>query len=49
MNKEFIPYEHGYEGDNCVTCCGKCNMMKNKYSHDDFILHIKSIINNLNL
>jgi len=39
----------GYEGDNCVTCCGKCNMMKNKYSHDDFILHIKSIINNLNL
>lgn len=39
----------GYEGNNCVTCCGKCNMMKNKYSHDDFILHIKSIINNLNL
>jgi hypothetical protein len=39
----------GYESDNCVTCCGKCNMMKNKYSHDEFIQHIQSIINNLKL
>jgi hypothetical protein len=39
----------GYEFDNCVTSCGKCNIMKNKLSHDDFIEHIKSIKNNLNL
>jgi hypothetical protein len=39
----------GYKSNNCVACCGKCNMMKNKWSHDDFLNHIKSIINNLNL
>jgi hypothetical protein len=39
----------GYKSDNCVTCCGKCNIMKNKYSHDEFIQHIQSIINNLKL
>ena len=37
----------GYEYDNCVTCCGRCNIMKNKWSHDEFISHIKNIINNL--
>lgn len=37
----------GYVNDNCVTCCGKCNMIKNKYSHDDFLQHIKLIIKNL--
>jgi hypothetical protein len=41
--------ELGYEFENCVTCCGKCNVMKNKWSHDDFINHIKTIINNSNL
>jgi hypothetical protein len=39
----------GYLDDNCVTCCGKCNMIKNKYSHDDFLQHLKSIIKNLKL
>ena len=39
----------GYIEDNCVSCCGKCNMMKNKWSHDDFIDHLLKITNNLNL
>jgi len=39
----------GYNEKNCVTCCGRCNMMKNKFSYNDFINHIKNIINNLKL
>jgi hypothetical protein len=27
----------GYLLDNCKSCCGDCNFMKNKYSYDDFI------------
>jgi hypothetical protein len=38
-----------YTEDNSVSCCGKCNVMKNKWSHDDFVSHITKIINNLNI
>ena len=34
-----------YTESNCVPCCGKCNIMKNKWSHDDFLSHITKIIN----
>jgi hypothetical protein len=37
-----------YTESNCVPCCGKCNIMKNKWSHDDFLSHITKIINNFN-
>jgi hypothetical protein len=37
-----------YIENNCVSCCGKCNIMKNKWSHDDFLSHITKIINNFN-
>jgi hypothetical protein len=39
----------GYDESNCVSCCAKCNMMKNKWSHNDFIDHLLKITNNLNL
>lgn len=29
----------GYSKDNCVACCGLCNMTKgNRYSHEEFVL-----------
>lgn len=34
----------GYVEGNIVTCCGRCNMMKNNMSIDDFFSHIKKII-----
>lgn len=33
----------GYLKENCVSCCGKCNMMKMKLSKEDFLSHIKKI------
>lgn len=37
----------GYEINNVVSCCGKCNMMKWNLKQDDFINHIVSIYNNI--
>lgn len=34
----------GYTIDNCVSCCGKCNMMKKNLSKLDFIEHCKKIV-----
>jgi hypothetical protein len=34
----------GYEGSNCVPCCGVCNKMKGALSHDEFLSHIQRII-----
>lgn len=34
----------GYEIDNCVPCCTKCNMMKQAHSPSDFLSHIQKII-----
>ena len=55
VKEEFICYngvdrvdnDTGYEIDNCVPCCGKCNIMKNNNSKEDFINHIKNILLNL--
>lgn len=33
----------GYVINNIVTCCSKCNLMKNIYSVDDFLNHVYKI------
>ena len=33
----------GYSIENCVSCCGQCNRMKNKYTKESFLLKIKLI------
>jgi len=33
----------GYTKENSVSCCKLCNYMKNNYSVDDFLAHIKKI------
>lgn len=37
----------GYVLDNCVTCCTECNYLKGWRDHDEFILVIKSIYENI--
>ena len=37
----------GYTLANVVPCCWKCNRMKAAYSQEEFLDHIKQIINNL--
>lgn len=39
----------GYEIENIVPCCSVCNMKKNVTHHDDFLLWIKKIHDNLGL
>jgi len=39
----------GYELDNCVPCCSKCNKMKLNLSLSDFFSHIKQIYEHLDL
>lgn len=39
----------GYEIDNCVSCCTKCNFLKRDYSYEDFTDIIKKIATNLKL
>ncbi|UVX70479.1 MAG: type II restriction endonuclease [Bacteriophage sp.] len=36
----------GYSMNNCVPCCKMCNIMKNKFSEEEFIDKVKSIYNN---
>lgn len=38
-----------YNIENCVSCCGKCNIMKNNTSLEDFKTKIIQIYNNLKL
>jgi len=33
----------GYELDNVVPCCGRCNRAKNAYNRDDFLLWIEKV------
>lgn len=40
-----IDSSKGYTIDNCVSCCSKCNMMKNIYTKDEFLNHITKIFN----
>ena len=37
----------GYELNNVVTCCGKCNIMKNDNNKDEFINHLRKIVGNI--
>ena len=37
----------GYEENNCVPCCKKCNRSKDVMSKNDFIAWIKDVYNNL--
>lgn len=34
----------GYLSANCVTCCKMCNMMKYRYTTQEFIEHCKLIV-----
>lgn len=36
----------GYEINNCVSCCSKCNYFKNKLSEEQFLKLIEKIYNN---
>lgn len=38
-----IDSNRGYVLDNCVGCCKKCNIMKNKWSKEEFLNHISKI------
>lgn len=40
-----IDNDRGYEYDNCVACCGKCNLMKRSMSVDEFLKHTEKIHN----
>lgn len=35
-----------YSKDNCVPCCGMCNIMKNKFSQKDFLNRVSAIYHN---
>ena len=37
----------GYNSDNVVSCCYKCNIMKHTNSKEGFIEHMEKILNNL--
>lgn len=39
----------GYEKENCVTCCAKCNYMKHEMSVSNFMEHIFRIVNHQKL
>lgn len=41
-----IDSSKGYNIENVVPCCSKCNFMKNSLSYDEFIEHILSIQQN---
>lgn len=36
----------GYKLENCVPCCGKCNVMKKDYSIINWIEHLEKILKN---
>lgn len=42
-----IDNDKGYILNNVVPCCYRCNIMKNNYTKDSFIDHMKQILNNL--
>jgi hypothetical protein len=37
----------GYTKENSMPCCGFCNVAKNNYSKEEFLLKIKAIYNNI--
>lgn len=34
----------GYNLENCVPCCWRCNISKNKMNGDEYILHIQKVL-----
>lgn len=40
-----IDNNKGYEFNNCVPCCGDCNIAKHKLSLNEFISHARKIAN----
>ena len=44
--RDRVDTTKGYFKENCVPCCKMCNIMKNKFSKEDFINKVKSIYNN---
>lgn len=38
-----IESDRGYVRDNCVTCCGQCNVAKKKLTRDEFIEHARKV------
>ena len=44
-----VDNEVGYTEANCIPCCGRCNRMKNVLHAEDFIIHIRTIAQNLNI
>lgn len=52
-NRSTTPFKHngidridslkGYSLENLVPCCGKCNLMKNKFSKEEFFKQIEKI------
>lgn len=38
-----IDSKKGYNIDNCVSCCSKCNLMKSDFTKNDFLNHISKI------
>lgn len=39
----------GYTKENCVPCCTRCNFQKREMEYDDFLIHVKRIVDNLKL
>lgn len=33
-----------YDLENCVPCCSRCNMMKQTYTAEDFLEHVRKIV-----
>lgn len=43
IGMDRLDNKQDYMLDNVVPCCGKCNIMKSKYTENDFIEHINKI------
>jgi len=40
-----VDNKKGYIKENCVSCCKNCNLMKREMSYDNWINHMKNILN----
>ena len=43
-----VDNKKGYTINNIVSCCGRCNIMKNTMEKDEFIKHCNKIVTNFN-
>lgn len=44
-----VDSSRGYSVDNCVSCCEMCNSMKLDYEFETWILHMKKVLENLDV